>query len=145
MLIDYAHTPDALERALGALRPLVAREAWWSCSARAATATPGSGRRWDASAAGGADLTIVTSDNPRHEDPDADRGAVESGMGDAPRRRIIDRREAIRTALQEAGPDDLVLLAGKGHETYQIWGDEQRPFDERVVVREIFAGEGATL
>ena len=60
-------------------------------------------------------------------------------MEDAPRLRLSDRREAIRTALIEGRPDDLVLLAGKGHETYQIVGDEKRPFDERAIVQEILA------
>jgi UDP-N-acetylmuramoyl-L-alanyl-D-glutamate--2,6-diaminopimelate ligase len=60
-------------------------------------------------------------------------------MGDAPRLRLLDRREAIRRAILDAGADDVVLLAGKGHETYQIWGTEKLPFDERVIVRALFA------
>ena len=64
-------------------------------------------------------------------------------MGSAPRQRVSDRREAIRFALRNASPDDLVLLAGKGHETYQIIGKEKRPFDERVVVREVLAEDDA--
>ena len=76
-----------------------------------------------------ADLSIVTSDNPRNEDPIAIVGDIERGMGSAPRERIVDRREAIQRAIELAKPEDLVLLAGKGHETYQIWGNEYRPFD----------------
>lgn len=142
VLIDFAHTPDALERALAALRPLVAGRlivVFGAGGDRDRGKRPEMGRV----AAEGADLAIVTSDNPRTEDPARIADDVESGMGNAPRRRVLDRREAIRTALAEAAADDVVLLAGKGHETYQIWGTEKRPFDERVVVREIFAEQGA--
>ena len=90
----------------------------------------------------GADLSIVTSDNPRSEDPARIADAIESGMGNAPRQRILDRREAIREAIRMGSSDDVILLAGKGHETYQLWGTEKRSFDERVIVREIFAELG---
>jgi UDP-N-acetylmuramoyl-L-alanyl-D-glutamate--2,6-diaminopimelate ligase len=144
VLIDFAHTADALKRALDALRPLVRGRlvvVFGAGGDRDRGKRPEMGR----AAAEGADLSIVTSDNPRHEPPEQIAEEVESGMGNAPRRRIIDRREAIRHAVLESGPDDLVLLAGKGHETYQIWGDERRPFDERAVIQEIYAGEGASL
>ena len=78
----------------------------------------------------------MTSDNPRTEDPEAIIDEVVAGMGSAPHRRIGDRREAILAALQEARPGDLLLLAGKGHETYQVVGLEKLPFDERAIVRE---------
>jgi UDP-N-acetylmuramoyl-L-alanyl-D-glutamate--2,6-diaminopimelate ligase len=93
-------------------------------------------------AAAGADLAIVTSDNPRTEDPEKILDGIESGMGSAPRVRISDRREAIRRALLEAREGDVILLAGKGHETYQIVGREKRSFDERIVVAEILAQHG---
>ena len=93
-------------------------------------------------AAEGADRVIVTSDNPRTEDPEVIANEIEAGMGHAPRLRILDRREAIRHALTHSGPDDVVLLAGKGHETYQIRGTEKLPFDERAVIREILAETG---
>lgn len=137
-LIDYAHTPDALERALRAVRPLVRGRVivvFGAGGDRDRTKRPEMGR----AAAENADLAVVTSDNPRTEDPERIAADIEAGMGRAPRLRILDRREAIRAALHEGGVDDLVLLAGKGHETYQIWGTETRPFDERVVVREILA------
>jgi UDP-N-acetylmuramoyl-L-alanyl-D-glutamate--2,6-diaminopimelate ligase len=89
-------------------------------------------------AVAGADEVVVTSDNPRFEDPERILDDVERGMGSAPRRRISDRREAIHHALRNASPDDLILLAGKGHETVQVVGKEKRPFDERKVVREVF-------
>jgi UDP-N-acetylmuramoyl-L-alanyl-D-glutamate--2,6-diaminopimelate ligase len=144
VVIDFAHTADALERALAALRPLTKGRLIVVFGA-GGDRDPGKRAGMGRAAAEGADLSIVTSDNPRTESPEQIAEEVESGMGNALRRRVIDRREAIQTALTEAGPGDLVLLAGKGHETYQIWGDERRPFDERAVVREIFAGSGANL
>ncbi|HEX2204829.1 MAG TPA: UDP-N-acetylmuramoyl-L-alanyl-D-glutamate--2,6-diaminopimelate ligase [Longimicrobium sp.] len=138
VLADYAHTPDALERALQAVRPLVRGRlavVFGAGGDRDAGKRPEMGRI----AAENADWAIVTSDNPRTEDPEKILDDVERGMGSAPRTRIPDRREAIRHALLETGPDDLVLLAGKGHETYQIVGLEKRPFDERQVVREILS------
>jgi UDP-N-acetylmuramoyl-L-alanyl-D-glutamate--2,6-diaminopimelate ligase len=138
VLRDYAHTPDALERALHAVRPLVRGRlivVFGAGGDRDAGKRPEMG----AIAARLADLAIVTSDNPRTEDPERIIDDVERGMEDAPRLRLSDRREAIRTALTEGRPDDLVLLAGKGHETYQIVGEEKRPFDERAIVQEILA------
>jgi UDP-N-acetylmuramoyl-L-alanyl-D-glutamate--2,6-diaminopimelate ligase len=148
VLIDYAHTPDALEVALGALRPLTPGRlivVFGAGGDRDRGKRPEMGRI----AARLADLAIVTSDNPRTEDPERIADDVERGMGHAPRLRVLDRREAIRRALDEAGEGDVVLLAGKGHETYQIWGTEVRPFDERTVIRELlaeranFTGRGA--
>ena len=138
VLVDYAHTPDALERALAAVRPLVQGRliaVFGAGGDRDAGKRPEMGRI----AAEGADLAIVTSDNPRTEDPEAILDDIERGMGRAPRLRVSDRREAIRRALLEAGEGDVILLAGKGHETYQIVGREKRSFDERVVVRELLA------
>ena len=138
-LIDYAHTPDALERALKAVRPLVRGRlvvVFGAGGDRDRGKRPEMGRV----AAEHADFSVVTSDNPRTEDPERIADDIEGGMGSAPRRRVLDRRQAIRYALRDAaGQDDLVLLAGKGHETYQIWGTETRSFDERVVVREILS------
>jgi len=138
VLRDYAHTPDALERALEAVRPLVSGRlivVFGAGGDRDQGKRPEMGRI----AAAHADLAIVTSDNPRTEDPEAILDGIESGMGSAPRLRISDRREAIRTALTEGRADDLILLAGKGHETYQIVGTDKRPFDERAIVHEILA------
>lgn len=139
VVIDFAHTPDALERALAALRPLATGKlivVFGAGGDRDAGKRPEMGRV----AAAGADLAIVTSDNPRTEDPARIAEEIERGMGSARREAVLDRRAAIRRAIELGRPGDLVLLAGKGHETYQIWGTEKRPFDERLVVGEIFAG-----
>jgi UDP-N-acetylmuramoyl-L-alanyl-D-glutamate--2,6-diaminopimelate ligase len=85
-------------------------------------------------AAEGASLAILTSDNPRTESPDRILDDVEEGMGRTPHLRIVDRRAAIARAIAIARPDDTILLAGKGHETYQVIGTERLPFDERDVV-----------
>ncbi|NIP80520.1 MAG: UDP-N-acetylmuramoyl-L-alanyl-D-glutamate--2,6-diaminopimelate ligase, partial [Gemmatimonadetes bacterium] len=93
-------------------------------------------------AAGLADVVVVTSDNPRTEDPDAIIDQIMAGI-DGEAVRVTDRREAIGRALEMARPDDLVLLAGKGHERYQVLGTETVPFDERRVVREWTEAKGA--
>jgi UDP-N-acetylmuramoyl-L-alanyl-D-glutamate--2,6-diaminopimelate ligase len=88
-----------------------------------------------------ADLAVVTSDNPRTEDPDAIIADVEQGMGSAPHLRFVDRREAIHAALDAGRPGDTLLLAGKGHETYQVIGTTRLPFDEREIVAERLSGK----
>jgi len=136
VLRDYAHTPDALERALAALRPLTPGRLLvvFGCGGdrdRGKRAVMGR------IAATHSDLAIVTSDNPRTEDPDLIIDEVEQGMGSAPHQRFADRREAIAAAITAARPGDTVLLAGKGHETYQVIGTEKVPFDEREIVRRL--------
>ena len=84
-------------------------------------------------------VAIVTSDNPRTEDPERILDEVEAGMKGKPHHRRGDRREAIALALELARPGDTILLAGKGHETYQIVGAVKQPFDERAIVRELGA------
>jgi UDP-N-acetylmuramoyl-L-alanyl-D-glutamate--2,6-diaminopimelate ligase len=86
--------------------------------------------------AASADHVLLTSDNPRTEDPEAILDDLEPGLVGVDYERIVDRREAIGRALALARRGDVVLLAGKGHERYQIVGTEKRPFDERLVVRE---------
>jgi UDP-N-acetylmuramoyl-L-alanyl-D-glutamate--2,6-diaminopimelate ligase len=88
-------------------------------------------------AAEGADLVVVTSDNPRTEDPESIIDEIVPGLAGRPFLRIADRLEAIRAALAEARPGDTVLLAGKGHETYQVVGHDKLPFDEREIVLRI--------
>jgi UDP-N-acetylmuramoyl-L-alanyl-D-glutamate--2,6-diaminopimelate ligase len=140
VLRDYAHTPDALERALETIREVTA---------------PG-GRVITVFGAGGdrdrgkrapmgeiavrlADIAIATSDNPRTEDPERILDDVEAGMAGKQHYRIVDRRAAIGQALELARQGDTILLAGKGHETYQVIGTTKEPFDEREVVRALGA------
>jgi UDP-N-acetylmuramoyl-L-alanyl-D-glutamate--2,6-diaminopimelate ligase len=135
VLRDYAHTPDALERALATLRPLTSGRllVLFGCGGdRDVGKRPIMGRI----AAEGADISYVTSDNPRTEDPAAIVADVVKGMGSVPHRAIVDRVEAIHAALADARPGDTLLLAGKGHETYQVIGTTKIPFDERTIVAE---------
>jgi UDP-N-acetylmuramoyl-L-alanyl-D-glutamate--2,6-diaminopimelate ligase len=139
VLRDYAHTPDALERALATLRPLTRGRlvVVFGCGGdRDKGKRPIMGRI----AAEGADLAVVTSDNPRTEDPDGIIDDIEQGMAGVAHQRVVDRLEAIHAMLAEARPGDTVLLAGKGHETYQILGTEKVPFDEREIVRTAVKG-----
>ncbi|HEU4680722.1 MAG TPA: cyanophycin synthetase, partial [Gemmatimonadales bacterium] len=134
VLRDYAHTPDALERALTSLRPLTKGRliVVFGCGGdRDRGKRPLMGKI----AAELAHLAIATSDNPRTEDPDAIIDDIEQGMAGLPHRRITDRLAAIHTALGEGRPGDTILLAGKGHEDYQIIGTEKLPFDEREIVQ----------
>ena len=136
VLRDYAHTPDSLERSIAAVRPFAAGRliVVFGCGGdRDRGKRPEMGRI----AVQGADLAIVTSDNPRTEDPERILDDIEAGMGGVAHERIEDRRDAIARALALAGPGDLVLLAGKGHETYQVRGTTKLPFDERQIVHEI--------
>ena len=136
VLRDYAHTPDSLERAIAAVRPFTTGRliVVFGCGGdRGRGKRPEMGRI----AARGADVAIVTSDNPRTEDPERILDDIEAGMQDVPHERIEDRRDAIARALDLAAADDVVLLAGKGHETYQVRGTTRLPFDERQIVHEI--------
>lgn len=150
VLCDYAHTPDALDRALRAVRPFT-RQADGSASRlivlfgcggdRDRGKRPEMGRIAEALA----DVTIVTSDNPRTEDPERILDDIEAGMTRRDHVRVVDRRDAIAHALRLATPHDVVLLAGKGHETYQIRGTTSYPFDEREIVAELMAAMPAVL
>jgi UDP-N-acetylmuramoyl-L-alanyl-D-glutamate--2,6-diaminopimelate ligase len=140
VLRDYAHTPDALERALTSLRPLTAGRVIvvFGCGGdRDRGKRPIMGRI----AAEFSDLAIATSDNPRTEDPGGIIDDIEQGMGGLPHLRIPDRLAAIHAALAEARTGDTILLAGKGHETYQIIGTEKFPFDEREIVQGAVRGK----
>jgi UDP-N-acetylmuramoyl-L-alanyl-D-glutamate--2,6-diaminopimelate ligase len=140
VLRDYAHTPDALERALTSLRPLTRGRliVVFGCGGdRDRGKRPLMGRI----AAEHAHLAIATSDNPRTEDADAIIDDIEQGMGGLPHLRITDRLAAIHTALNEARPGDTILLAGKGHEDYQVIGTEKFPFDEREIVLKAVRGK----
>ncbi len=142
VLRDYAHTPDALERAIAALRPVVGGRLivlFGAGGDRDRSKRPVMGRI----AARDADVAIVTSDNPRTEDPERIIDEIETGMSGAPHVRISDRLEAIHHALTIARAGDCLLLAGKGHETYQVIGTDSRPFDERDIVRDWLAARSA--
>ncbi|WP_424987839.1 UDP-N-acetylmuramoyl-L-alanyl-D-glutamate--2,6-diaminopimelate ligase [Microbulbifer sp. S227A] len=127
VFVDYAHTPDAVATALAALRPHVLGRLIAIVGAggdRDATKRPLMGR----AASENADLVIVTDDNPRSEDPALIRKAVLEGAPDATE--VGDRAEAILRAIDELGPGDALLIAGKGHETGQVVGDDVLPFDD---------------
>ena len=151
VLVDYAHTPDAVEKLLRAVRPL--------CKGRLIAVFGCGGDRDRAkrplmaeAVARNADLAIATSDNPRTEDPNLILADVEAGLKDLERVEadalfssdsgltgryavLVDRRQAIKLALAEATASDTVVLAGKGHEDYQIIGHEKFPFDDRDEAR----------
>ncbi|MEO8088749.1 MAG: UDP-N-acetylmuramoyl-L-alanyl-D-glutamate--2,6-diaminopimelate ligase [Gemmatimonadales bacterium] len=140
VLRDYAHTPDALERALTSLRPLTSGRliVVFGCGGdRDRGKRPIMGRI----AAELSHLAIATSDNPRTENPDAIIDDIEQGMGGMPHLRISDRLTAIQAALNEGRAGDTILLAGKGHETYQVIGSEKIDFDEREIVRRAVRGK----
>lgn len=149
VVVDYAHTPDALLKALTILRSLVRGRliTVFGCGG-----DRDKGKRYEMGLIGGkhSDLAIITSDNPRNEDPEAiiaqiEKGTKESGMPgraglEAARAAgsgyVIeaDRRKAIRMAIAAAKEEDMILIAGKGHENYQIIGNEKRHFDDREEV-----------
>ena len=135
IIIDYSHKPDALENVLKTLRPVTRGRliVLFGCGGdRDRLKRPIMG----AIAADNADLCIVTSDNPRTEDPERIIDEIMEGLRgkSTPVLRISDRAEAIRTAIDKARGGDVVLLAGKGHEDYQIVGREKRHMDEREIV-----------
>ena len=145
VIVDYAHTPDALERSLAAARELVAAgrgkvTCVFGCGGdRDPGKRPSMGRIAD----DGADRVIVTNDNPRSEPPEAIAEAVREGTrGRSELRIVLDRREAICLAIAEAHPADAVLIAGKGHETVQEVGGARLPFDDAAVAREAVALRG---
>jgi UDP-N-acetylmuramoyl-L-alanyl-D-glutamate--2,6-diaminopimelate ligase len=138
VLRDYAHTPDALERALDAVRPF-ARERLIVVFGCGGDRDRGKRPQMGSIAESKGDLAIVTSDNPRTEDPERILDDIEAGMKRRNHERIEDRRAAIARALELANARDVIVLAGKGHEDYQIRGTVKLPFDERVVVRELVA------
>jgi UDP-N-acetylmuramoyl-L-alanyl-D-glutamate--2,6-diaminopimelate ligase len=136
VIVDYAHTDDALQKLMQSARDITAGRliVVFGCGGeRDQTKRPAMGEI----AARESDYAIVTSDNPRSEDPIAIIRQIEAGMADARHDVIIDRREAIRAALSEAREGDTVVIAGKGHETYQAIGTATYPFDDRVVAREL--------
>jgi len=143
--VDYAHTPDALEAAIAALKPHVAKDKGGKLiTVFGAGGDRDKGKRepMGAVAARMSDVAIVTDDNPRTEDPAAIRRDVMQGAVGATEISAIEipgRRAAIAEAIRLAGPGDIVLVAGKGHETGQVIGDRILPFDDALVARECAA------
>jgi len=169
VFVDYAHTPDALQRVIGALRPLTRRRVItvFGCGG---DRDPTKRRPMGRAVVRGADIAVVTSDNPRTEPPRAIvdtilEGVREVGIPELPRGELtgaargfvaeVDRRAAIRLAMQAAQPGDVVLIAGKGHEDYQIRGTTKIHFDDReealaavppvLTVDEIVAATGGEI
>ncbi len=147
VLVDYAHTPDALARALDAVRAVARARVWcvFGCGGdRDAQKRAPMGE----AVASRADVAIITNDNPRSEEPDAIAAPIEEGARAAGMRRLdgfartergylieLDRARAIEGAILAAASDDVILVAGKGHEDYQIIGAEKRNFDDRIEAR----------
>lgn len=138
VVVDYAHTPDALSRALSALRAVATARAGrlvclFGCGGER---DPGKRPVMGRIAADLADHVVVSSDNPRTESPEAIVEQILTGIPDTVRPDVqVDRARAIMQTIWAAAPDDVVLLAGKGHETYQDIGGEKLPFDDREWAR----------
>ena len=142
VFVDYAHTPDALEKLLLALKPLVQHGKLiliFGCGGdRDRMKRPLMGKV----AARLSDILILTSDNPRSEEPQAIIGEIENGInGSCHYMKEVDRLEAIKRGLSIASQDDIVVIAGKGHEVYQIFKDVTVPFDDRDVVKKILLND----
>jgi UDP-N-acetylmuramoyl-L-alanyl-D-glutamate--2,6-diaminopimelate ligase len=160
VLVDYAHTPDAVDKVLRTVRPLCRGRlvAVFGCGG---DRDRGKRPRMAEAVAAHADLAIATSDNPRTEDPLAILADVEAGLSSLSKvpaaelfanraagqrcyATIPDRREAIRLAIAGAAPEDTIVLAGKGHEDYQIIGREKLPFDDRIEARRALTARRGT-
>jgi UDP-N-acetylmuramoyl-L-alanyl-D-glutamate--2,6-diaminopimelate ligase len=153
VVVDYAHTPDALARVLDSVRSVAGRRVWCVFGCGGDRDPTKRGPMGDA-VARRADVAVITSDNPRGEAPDAIAQPVERGARDAGMRPLddaavargdrgyvveLDRARAIELAILEAAPGDVVVVAGKGHEDYQITGDTKRHFDDREEARRALA------
>jgi UDP-N-acetylmuramoyl-L-alanyl-D-glutamate--2,6-diaminopimelate ligase/murE/murF fusion protein len=143
VIVDYAHTPDGLENILHTARQIAKKRiiTVFGCGGdRDRTKRPLMGRI----AAELSDIVLATSDNPRSEDPEFILSQVEEGVRNAlhgkPHEKIVDRRAAIFRAVELAEPEDIVVIAGKGHENYQILKDRTIHFDDKEVVREAIRG-----
>jgi UDP-N-acetylmuramyl-tripeptide synthetase len=139
VIVDYAHTPDGLENVLNTARSITKGKLWvvFGCGGdRDNKKRPIMG----AIALELADNLVVTSDNPRTEDPEKIIAMIEVALQKVPAgktvTKITDRRKAIYYALSKAAPDDVIMIAGKGHENYQILKDKTIHFDDREVVQE---------
>jgi UDP-N-acetylmuramoyl-L-alanyl-D-glutamate--2,6-diaminopimelate ligase len=144
IIVDYAHTPDALSSVLAALRPITPGKiiCVFGCGG---DRDHGKRSVMGAVVADGADRAVVTSDNPRSEDPMLIIDQILEGFSEAEREEykvVPDRAEAIESAVRDARPGDTVLIAGKGHEDYQILGNKRIDFDDRAVAKSVLARMG---
>ncbi|MBY0480173.1 MAG: UDP-N-acetylmuramoyl-L-alanyl-D-glutamate--2,6-diaminopimelate ligase [Chitinophagaceae bacterium] len=144
-IVDYAHTPDALENVLATIKKL--RKGY-----EQVITVVGCGGDRDKTkrpimaevAAGWSDKLILTSDNPRTEDPETILREMEAGLNSAAKRKsitITDRREAIKAAVKLAKPEDIILIAGKGHEKYQDINGVKHDFDDKAILKELFESQ----
>lgn len=144
IMIDYAHSPESLENILSAVKEYTSRKSnkciWMSEEIETYGKRPIMGEISGRIA----DYTIITSDNPRTEEPEKIVKQIETGIKKANGKYecIVDRKEAIKKAIEMANKRDLIVLAGKGHEPYQEINHEVHPFDERLIVREIIEEMG---
>lgn len=144
VIVDYAHTPDGLENVLRTVNEFAEGRVLtvFGCGGdRDRTKRPIMGKI----AAKYSDVVLVTSDNPRTEDPDLilkdiEAGLIEDGVPTESYKLIVDRRKAIEKAIEMASPGDVVLIAGKGHETYQLIAGEVLDFDDRIVAKDAIRG-----
>ncbi len=141
-IVDYAHTPDALANVLTTINEVLRKrgQCWTVCGA-GGNRDKGKRPLMAQEAARNSDRVIITSDNPRFEDPQDIINDMLAGLTEEERRRVIsiaDRREAIRTACTLAQPGDVILVAGKGHEDYQIIQGVKHHFDDHEIIRECF-------
>ena len=141
-IVDYAHTPDAIENVLNAIHEVLnGRGQIITVCGCGGNRDKGKRPLMAQEAARQSDTVILTSDNPRKEDPEAILDDMEAGLKSADMKkvlRITDRRQAIRTAVRIAKSGDVILIAGKGHEDYQIIGEVKHHFDDREEVRMAF-------
>jgi len=141
-IVDYAHTPDALVNVLTTINEVLQhRGECWTVFGAGGNRDKGKRPLMAKEAVNNSDRVIVTSDNPRFEDPQEIVNDILAGISDEDRRKvlsIVDRREAIRTACMLAKPGDVILVAGKGHEDYQIVQGVKHHFDDHEVIRECF-------
>lgn len=143
VVIDYAHTPDGLENVLHTARQ-ISRGRLITVFGCGGDRDKGKRPLMGRISGEVSDYTVITSDNPRSEVPEKIEQQIEEGIRSVKNARyaiITDRYQAIRHALLYAKEGDFVVIAGKGHETYQITGDSVLPFDDRLVAREILAKE----
>jgi UDP-N-acetylmuramoyl-L-alanyl-D-glutamate--2,6-diaminopimelate ligase len=142
VIVDYAHTPDALAQALVAVRPLTDARGGrlWAVFGAGGDRDPGKRAPMGAAASAAADIVVITSDNPRTENPLKIIEEVAAGAGSAGE--LVtepDRGRAIGFAIERAAPADVIVIAGKGHEDYQVIGSEKRPFSDLVQARDAVA------